>query len=1433
MECKICQKELKNKRSYNTHIKSKIHLNKISKLSELEKKIYEDQISIKIEKNDIIKIYEDKDKDDVKINIETPIQNDINIKRVISENNLDILESCKIEIIEEGIGLKIQYLYHISDIHIQLYKRHNEYKAVFEKLYQILREKEKGIIVLTGDILHNKDVISADAINLCQNFFKNLSSIMPVVIIAGNHDANLKQITKIDSLTPTIFNINKIYYLKDTGAYLFGDVCFVVQSVFDNKFIKSNIVNVDEGIKKVCLYHGMIEGCTSFNDGVYNKNMSIKLFDGFNSVLLGDIHKHQYLNERIAYASSLIQQNFGESIDGHGMIIWDLIKDTSSFVPIKNDYGFLKIFMDGDKIDGMVDTLPKKVKLKLYFRNCDEDKRKKFLTDLMSKCEIISESQIDLDSHRCIDLDNGKKSEELLGDLLKCDQQNSAIKKYLESEGRSLEVKRMVEINEELNKELDTPKDISFFKKWHISTIHFKNCFCYGDDNIIDFSKNPFNIIFGIVGKNGIGKSSMLNIITHGLFGKGTVDRKDILNKKCKEGFIEITLIGDDEKYIIKSLYRRDFREKQMIKINFYKIVDNHIEDIFRDAPHIDYSKISKYIGSYEQFTSTNIIHQFLNSESICSANDTKLRSIFVNHLNFDRIKELCVMAKYKKNENKSIMDGIKKLIENIYISYGGKIEKKSSKQLSEVIIKFIMSHINEEIQDHNEELELISDNMNEMKEKLNKFIIEKEELEKIVATKVDNNDQIEKDIKKEILNLKDHIEKYKITIESDESYLINNGNKRIAADKKYKELSEKRDQIMMQLNGIENVQENLIKAEKRMNQLKEVGANTVEKLKLEIDSSIYELEEKEKEIEELINEKGELKSNIDYNIDNDISKVENEVISWGKKIDELNKKKRDNERLIDELKVKIQSINVEEIKNIILKKSKERDNLIMKLNGEKEVVNAEKLINDLKQEIDIIDQNLEKFNEKEDIKFKEVFRLLKNRPKGNLKCQRCIAMINWNKQLSSECKKLSSGACDLMIKKDTAIEDIKKAENWLNECAIKIKISEIEKIISDNEELISENYIMTQKLNESIRLLEKFNIEEELLKKQKDESLILLDKLKKEETNIIRRKDIDQRIIQCKKWISDYKDKKNKYMELLNSKWEIEEVEKEINMLKKEIILKQDYDLCDKEYKELNQFIKKYDEKKYDLEITRAECNEIVMEMKKLKDKLQDIIKNKEANNRLNEVKNELEKIYPIIKQLEDKNLKLIKDRALFKSKEDDMNLKIKEFEEAKILMEEYSRYEMIMSEKGLPFYYMLNFAPYIEEESNKIMELLPDFGMKIKINYDMKNNDKIYLDVIKNGIQLSSKSLSGSESALVEVAIRLAFIKYSQTVGAEILLLDECFSSFDKINLSNSSTLYDYIRDHIGQCVVITHQETIKGEFDYYTEIYIEDGFSHLNFP
>ena len=60
-------------------------------------------------------------------------------------------------------------------------------------------------------------------------------------------------------------------------------------------------------------------------------------------VLLGDIHKIQEFNYRgipIKYCGSLVQQNFGETIDNHGYTLWDLESKTNVHVEIPNNYGF-------------------------------------------------------------------------------------------------------------------------------------------------------------------------------------------------------------------------------------------------------------------------------------------------------------------------------------------------------------------------------------------------------------------------------------------------------------------------------------------------------------------------------------------------------------------------------------------------------------------------------------------------------------------------------------------------------------------------------------------------------------------------------------------------------------------------------------------------------------------------------------------------------------------------------------------------------------------------------------------------------------------------------------------------------------------------------------------------------------------------------------
>ena len=51
------------------------------------------------------------------------------------------------------------------------------------------------------------------------------------------------------------------------------------------------------------------------------------MFDGFDMVMLGDIHKDKLLEKDtniFACVSSMIQQNHGELLENHGCLLWDI-----------------------------------------------------------------------------------------------------------------------------------------------------------------------------------------------------------------------------------------------------------------------------------------------------------------------------------------------------------------------------------------------------------------------------------------------------------------------------------------------------------------------------------------------------------------------------------------------------------------------------------------------------------------------------------------------------------------------------------------------------------------------------------------------------------------------------------------------------------------------------------------------------------------------------------------------------------------------------------------------------------------------------------------------------------------------------------------------------------------------------------------------------
>lgn len=265
----------------------------------------------------------------------------------------------------------IKKIIHIADIHIRTYRMHEEYKEVFTQFIEEITfyckdfKYEEIRIAIVGDLVHQKITISNEQLILCTWFLRELAKVGKVVIIAGNHDLLENNKDRIDSISPMIQLLENpnIAYYKESIGYEDDNIVWCNYSIFEGNS-KPDI----EGARKqfgdktyVGLYHAPLVGASTDIGYEFEEGTSLEIFDGCDMVLLGDIHKRQHFDYNgipIAYPSSLIQQNFGETVGKHGYLIWDVETRTYVEKDIETRYGFYQFKIKSlNELDEGTETL--------------------------------------------------------------------------------------------------------------------------------------------------------------------------------------------------------------------------------------------------------------------------------------------------------------------------------------------------------------------------------------------------------------------------------------------------------------------------------------------------------------------------------------------------------------------------------------------------------------------------------------------------------------------------------------------------------------------------------------------------------------------------------------------------------------------------------------------------------------------------------------------------------------------------------------------------------------------------------------------------------------------------------------------------------------------------------------------------------------------
>jgi DNA repair exonuclease SbcCD ATPase subunit len=537
------------------------------------------------------------------------------------------------------------FIAHISDVHIRYGSRHEEYKIVFQRVIDDLKNKDVRRIVLTGDLFHIKITLSPKALSLAGWFLKELSKIAPVDIILGNHDLNLQSLDQGNAVEPIVEMINDghivergskkipehigdgngIFFYLYSGFYEVDDeIIYGVYSCLDNEILR--LTQKEKDKKYIALYHGPVYGCLG-NNGyeLMGENlMNLSVFNNFDIVMLGDIHEHQSFSpvnseiESIAYSGSLVQQDFSESLE-KGYLIWDLSTQTFEMQYIENDYGFSSLHISKGELpeerilDLKMSKNPKKTKVNVVWEDFHEnysvekDKQIERLVKTNFGCENIS-----------VDFKQISKEEELNAldidddiDYSDIDEFETLLREFVQNSEYDNE-DEVIELAQNIDKELNynTQKG----KKWHLNKMVVWNLFSFPDKEI-EFDFDAMKGITGIFGKNFNGKSNIIRVLVWILYKKilGGGDSHRLVNMYTNSdtagGRIYITI--DSEKYYIertvKVRIKKDGTPDVSYGIEYKKLVGDKWKNVDSEKAATEKAEKSNIIieslGTFEDFT--------------------------------------------------------------------------------------------------------------------------------------------------------------------------------------------------------------------------------------------------------------------------------------------------------------------------------------------------------------------------------------------------------------------------------------------------------------------------------------------------------------------------------------------------------------------------------------------------------------------------------------------------------------------------------------------------------------------------------------------------------------------------------------------------------------------------------------------------------------
>jgi len=223
-----------------------------------------------------------------------------------------------------------------ADWHFGYPGRLGDLANAFRCMIRFCIKHEIKVIILAGDLAHDRESLTHDVSNTISELFDEMNSAgIHMIGIVGNHDMFYRHKWQINAIKPFSKQITYVDTVSnfELDGRRFWVVPFIEHEPFYMKVIKdvNKLANKDD----ILITHIGIASA-KMNACFLIPNWNVVSFENtkFNKVFAGHFHNHQKVGSKSWYTGSPIPFRFDEGLVEHGFIIYDTISDKQVFIDL-------------------------------------------------------------------------------------------------------------------------------------------------------------------------------------------------------------------------------------------------------------------------------------------------------------------------------------------------------------------------------------------------------------------------------------------------------------------------------------------------------------------------------------------------------------------------------------------------------------------------------------------------------------------------------------------------------------------------------------------------------------------------------------------------------------------------------------------------------------------------------------------------------------------------------------------------------------------------------------------------------------------------------------------------------------------------------------------------------------------------------------------